>query len=292
MVDRAALTLGGGGQEHFLNDLGKRGGGALDGTRQRVAPKRAEADGAHFRGFVWLEREAFVIDHQNETVALHCRAQGREIERDDLDAFEMDVLPDVELGPVRDREHADAFALGLAGVVEAPEFGALVFRVPAVVGGAEGKEALFRTGLLFVTAGAAKGYVETVQVECLLQTFGFPHVCVQRAMIEGVDPFFLGLRVLVDNQIHSSVLCCLSAKRIHVPELPRSIDMQLRERWRCRVKGLLGQMKHDRAVFTNAVEHHRSLGLSDDLAEDVDAFCLKALKVRQCFHGCQRPRYD
>ena len=33
-----------------------------------------------------------------------------EVERDDGDFFEMDVVPDVELGPVGERENADAFA--------------------------------------------------------------------------------------------------------------------------------------------------------------------------------------
>jgi hypothetical protein len=40
----------------------------------------------------------------------HHRPLGGEIERHDLDVLGEDVLPDVELGPVRQREDADRFA--------------------------------------------------------------------------------------------------------------------------------------------------------------------------------------
>jgi hypothetical protein len=79
------------------------------------------------------QRHALVVDHDQRAVALDHRALGGEVQRHDRDVLEVDVLPDVELGPVREREHADALALVLAGVVEVPELGALVLRVPAVL---------------------------------------------------------------------------------------------------------------------------------------------------------------
>ncbi len=44
VVDRAALPLRGGGQEHFLNYLGHGCGGALDRSGQRVAAECAKAN--------------------------------------------------------------------------------------------------------------------------------------------------------------------------------------------------------------------------------------------------------
>jgi hypothetical protein len=44
--------------------------------------------------------------------------------------LEVDVLPHVELGPVGQREHADALARVDLAVVEVPQLGALVLRVP------------------------------------------------------------------------------------------------------------------------------------------------------------------
>src|SRR3546814_20202767 len=52
--------------------------------------------------------KAIVVDHQQQTIALYGRARRGEVERHDRNIFARDILPDVELGPVRDREHADA----------------------------------------------------------------------------------------------------------------------------------------------------------------------------------------
>src|SRR3546814_3323770 len=89
--------------------------------------------------------------------SLHRRALLREIEGDDGDVVQVDILPDVQFGPVADREDADALPLVLAGIVEVPQFRALVLGIPAVAGGAEGEDALLRPALFLVAAGAAEG---------------------------------------------------------------------------------------------------------------------------------------
>src|SRR5439155_12849585 len=54
----------------------------------------------------------------------------REVDRRQLELLALDVLPHVELGPVRDREDSDVLALADARVVEVPELGPLRARVP------------------------------------------------------------------------------------------------------------------------------------------------------------------
>jgi hypothetical protein len=97
------------------------------------------------RRFARAQRHALVIDHDQRAVALDDRALGREVQRHDRDVFEMDVLPDVELGPVGEREDADALALVLARVVEAPEFGRWFFGSQRCCA-AEGEDALLGAG--------------------------------------------------------------------------------------------------------------------------------------------------
>src|SRR3546814_9640027 len=97
------------------------------------------------------------------------------------------MLPDVEFGPVTDREDADALALGFPGVIEVPQLGPLLLGIPAVTCGAEGEDALLRPALLLVAPRAAEGDIEAVEVERLLQSLGLPHVGVQGAMVERVD---------------------------------------------------------------------------------------------------------
>src|SRR5437660_1410222 len=54
----------------------------------------------------------------------------REVDRGNLETLGVDVLPHVELRPVRDREHAHVLALVDAPVVEVPQLRPLALRVP------------------------------------------------------------------------------------------------------------------------------------------------------------------
>src|SRR6202040_3468700 len=149
---------------------------AFDGAGQRVAAQGAEANGAHLRLLAFLQREALVIDHQYQAVALYGRPRRREVERDDRDLLKMDVLPDVELGPVADWKDPDRLALGFLGVVQPPKLRPLILRIPAMIGGAEREHALLGAAFLLVAPRAAECRIEMVQIERLLQSFGFPQV--------------------------------------------------------------------------------------------------------------------
>ncbi len=85
----------------------------------------------------------------------------REIDRGEFELFAFDVLPDVEFRPVRDRENADVFALETAGVIEIPQLGALILRVPLTELEKKKKNALLGTRLFLVAPGAADTGVET-----------------------------------------------------------------------------------------------------------------------------------
>ena len=91
-----------------------------------------------------------------------------EIERHHRDVLARDVVPDIQLGPVREREDAEALAGVLAGVVEVPELRPLALRIPAMAGDAEGEDALLRARLFLVAPRAAEGRVEAVLLQRLL----------------------------------------------------------------------------------------------------------------------------
>ena len=73
----------------------------------------------------------------------------------------LDVLPDIEFGPVGKRENPNALALVDATVVEVPEFGTLVLGVPLAVLVAKGKNPFLRSRFLLITAGASERCVES-----------------------------------------------------------------------------------------------------------------------------------
>src|SRR6476469_4786396 len=183
-VDRAALPLARLADQHLGDDSFDRIRVALDRTRKRIAAESSEPHLAHHRLLARFEPHPLVVDHQDQAVAFDRRPLGREVERHDLDLLPQNILPHVELGPVGQREDADALALALADIVERPQLGPLPLRVPAVIAVAEAEHALLRAALFLVAPGAAERGVEAVLVERLLQPFGLPHVGVQRPVIE------------------------------------------------------------------------------------------------------------
>src|SRR5579859_91901 len=148
MIDDASLPLRVPRREHLGDDGLDRVGIALDRAGQGIATERAEADLSHHRTLAVLQRQPLIVDHDERPVALDHGARSGEVQRHDRDALAPDVLPDVKLGPVRQRKYPDALALVRAGVVQRPELGTLLARVPAMLRGAEREDALLGTTLL------------------------------------------------------------------------------------------------------------------------------------------------
>src|SRR5206468_4771800 len=96
-------------------------------------------------------------------------ARRGEVQRRDLDVLGRDVGPHVELGPVRQREDADALALVNAAVVEAPELWALVLRVLLAELVAEREHPLLGARLLLVSTSTPEQAVEAVLLDGLEQ---------------------------------------------------------------------------------------------------------------------------
>ena len=111
-----------------------------------------------------------VVLHRDERAAAHQHGPLLgEIQRHDGDVLQVDVLPDVELGPVRERKHAHALARVDAGVEQIPQLGPLVLGVPLAEAVAEGEDALLGAGLLLVAARAPDGRVESALAQRVQQ---------------------------------------------------------------------------------------------------------------------------
>jgi hypothetical protein len=120
---------------------------------------------------------------------------------------------------------------------------------------------------------------KAVEIQSLLQPLGLPHVGVQGAVVEWVDPALLGFRVMIDEQFHAGILRGLVAQVVHCLELPGRIDMEERKGRGRGVEGLLRQVQHHGGILADRIEHHRLFSLGDDLAHDVDAFGLQPLQM-------------
>ena len=100
-------------------------------------------------------------------VALDDRPFLREVEGDDLEVLAADILPDVLLRPVRQREDADALALVDLRVVELPHLWALVLRIPRLRRIAEREDALLGARFLLVAAAVKLYFVRACLSACV-----------------------------------------------------------------------------------------------------------------------------
>ena len=188
-----------------------------------------------------------VIGHNQVAVNLDDGAFLGKVKRDDGDIFETDVLPDVQLRPVGEREDADAFPLMNTGVVDIPQLRALVLGVPLVEFVAEGEDALFGTALFLVAAGATEGSVELILVEGVEQGLRLHQVRVHLTPVsEGTDAGLESLHIRLDDEVPAVLLGVFVAELNHFLKLPLRIDVHQRERDLPRGKGFLRKANHDR----------------------------------------------
>src|ERR1043166_8688114 len=108
-VDQAALPFRAARLAQFGDDLSDRGRLGFDRAGQWIAAERAKPDAPHVGRLARLQGQAVVIDHDPRAAALHDGTFLGKIERHHIDAFRLDVLPDIELGPVREREYPHRF---------------------------------------------------------------------------------------------------------------------------------------------------------------------------------------
>ena len=86
--------------------------------------------------------------------------------------FDVDVLPHVDLGPVREREDADAFARSNAAVQQVPQLRPLVLGIPLALRVAQREDPLLGARSLLVAPSAAERGVEIARLERVEQRLG------------------------------------------------------------------------------------------------------------------------
>src|SRR4026209_223346 len=129
MVDDAELALGIADADELLDDLRHRVGVGLDRARARRAAERAHTAHHELRLLSETERNERLFDRDERFAANDDLPLLGEIERHHGSVLLVDVLPDVDLGPVRQRKHADALAGPDAAVEKLPELRPLTFGI-------------------------------------------------------------------------------------------------------------------------------------------------------------------
>jgi hypothetical protein len=217
-----------------------------------------------------LARGDPLADRQQHAVALDHLAVVRVVDGRELDPFAPDVLPDVQLGPVRQREGPQVFARAHAALVELPELGTLTLGVPLPEGVTERQDALLGPGLVLVPAGAAEGSVELVGVDGVEQGRGLQAIARRDGARVGHPALVDGVLDLGDEETRPLCLDLRIAVGEHLGEVVAGVDMEDGEGDPSRLERLGGQVEQDRRVLASAEEQDRALRLGGHLAYDED----------------------
>ena len=215
-------------------------------------------------------------------VAPHDFALVGVVDGGDLELFLRDVHPDVELGPVGDGEDADVLARVDAGVVEVPQFGALVLGVPLAVGVAEAEDALLGPGLLLVAARPAEQRVE-LELRDGVQQRGDLHP-VAGIVLSGLlhdAPRSQGVLHRADDQRFPELGGALVAERDDFGEVVPGVHVHQGEGEPSGTERLFRQAQHHDAVLASGKEEGGPLEGARDLAEDVHALRFQGVQVLQ-----------
>ena len=211
-----------------------------------------------------------------------------EIDAGDVDALVQDVLPHVHLRPVADREGAEVLAGTLPTVVQVPQLGPLVLRVPLAELVAVAEDAFLGPGLLLIAPAAADGAVDLVALDGVQQGHGLQLVAA--GMVAGLL-LHLALVDALLHRAHDQLHTVLRHERIaefdRLREVVAGVDVHQGEGHPGRVEGLAGQVEaHDR-VLAAAEQQGRVVELGGHLAQDEDALALQLLQVGESvgMHG-------
>ena len=179
--------------------------------------------------------------------------------------------PDVELGPVRQREDAEVLAALVTAVVEPPQLRPLVLRVPLTELVAVAEHALLGPRSLLVATGPAEDGVEAVLGDRVEQRDGLQRVAAGTRTGVFDDPSGVD-RILHrrDDELDSELLHGAIAELDQLGEVVTGVDVHDRERDAGRRERPDREVEHDHRVLAAGEQQHRSLELGRDLADDRD----------------------
>ena len=83
-----------------------------------------------------------------------------EIDFGHLQVFARNIFPYVELGPIANGKYTNVFAGVYTGIVDIPQFGALVLRIPLTEFIPERKYAFLGPGLFLIATGTSDSSIE------------------------------------------------------------------------------------------------------------------------------------
>ena len=292
VVHPRGAALGNLGHGRLGDDLDRRGRGAGHGAGAADVAHGAEADRQHLADVAVLLGRDRRHGHQQAVLAHHF-ALVRIVDRRQRQVLAGDVLPHVQFRPVRDREHAHLLAGGHAGVVQAPQLGALGLRVPLAELVAEREDPLLGARLFLVAAGAAHQRVELVRLDGFQQRHGLRGVARIGFLAQPHGAALDGVLDMAHHQPRAQFRHALVAEGDDLWVVVAGVDVDQRERQLhlavAQAERLQRQVQHDDRVLAAREQQRRVAALGHHLADDVDRLGFQPVEVvvldlQQVFH--------
>ena len=162
----------------------------------------------------------------------------------------LDVLPDIEFGPVGNREHAKVLAGLQAGVKQRPELRALSLGLPLAEAVAVRKDTLLGSGFFFVAARAADQRVEAELVDCFQQRHRLVHIARLAGMRQAHGAALHRVFDVAHDQFGPEFFCAQITEIDHFLEVVAGIYHQQRIGDTADTKSFFRTPEHDQRVFT------------------------------------------
>src|SRR5437016_6059421 len=204
MVDHAVLAFGAAQGDQLLNDLRDRIGIGANGAGAWAASQRSHTATDELRLLVGPEgNERLFQGDQRLTTHGHPSFLS-EIERHYGNFLDVDIEPDIQLGPIRKWEDTNAFTRPELAVEQSPYFGTLIFGVPLALGVTKRVDPLFGPRPFFVASRAANGSIEAALLQGGQHRLGLQKLAAPlRSQAERIGPFRQGFFVSVNDQARS-----------------------------------------------------------------------------------------
>jgi len=214
----------------------------------------------------------------------HTIAGVGEINIGQFDLLAADVVPDVEFGPVGNRENAHIFAFADGAVVDVPKFGSLPFGVPGAEFVADAENAFLGAGFFLVAPGAADAGVKFKFFDGFQQSVGLQGIAARvfaRPVLQtlSVD----GILDLADDEFFTELGRQPVAVFEHFGEIMTSIDVHQRKRKLAGAESLFGQFYERNRILAAGEQQPRSFELAGYFAQDVNGLGFQVIEVIKTF---------
>src|SRR5476649_2665560 len=209
------------------------------------------------------------------------------VQINDRDILTLDVLPDIQLGPMQNRMHADVGVGAEIGLELTPEFRRLILEIPGEISPARREVALLGAGALLVSADADNDRVEVMLRERGLQRVGLqlgaafhPRQSARGKRLTRVQRRLVASHAQIEVPLaHESI-----AELNHLRRLETRVDVHERKRHATEER-LAHEMQQRTGILADAPEEPEALEMMKRLAQDINALALQGIEMRVAVGG-------